>query len=232
VILKHAAQTLLVGERLDAAFEKAGLPEGVFQNVVLTHASTETLLGSGAIDHINFTGSVAGGRAIEKALPAPSPRSRWNLAARIRPMCAPTPTSTSPSATSSTAPSSTPASAAAASSASMCMRSLTTRFVEGLVDLRIQYKLGNPLDEATTLGPMAQARFAAWVREQTDEALRKGAKALVDPSPSRPPMRRARLSRAAGPRRRQPPDVGDARGELRPVVGIMKVGRRGSACSS
>jgi acyl-CoA reductase-like NAD-dependent aldehyde dehydrogenase len=53
--------------------------------------------------------------------------------------------------------------------------------VEGLVAFASNYKLGNPLDEATTLGPMAQARFAAHVREQTAEALRKGARALVDP---------------------------------------------------
>ncbi len=67
VILKHAAQTLLVGERFQQAFDKAGLPKGVFQNIVLNHAQTEKLLGSGKIDHVNFTGSVAGGRAIERA---------------------------------------------------------------------------------------------------------------------------------------------------------------------
>ena len=49
------------------AFDKAGLPKGLFQNLVLNHAQTEKLLGSGKIDHVNFTGSVAGGRAIEKA---------------------------------------------------------------------------------------------------------------------------------------------------------------------
>jgi acyl-CoA reductase-like NAD-dependent aldehyde dehydrogenase len=58
--------------------------------------------------------------------------------------------------------------------------SLYDRFVDGFVDLTSQYKLGNPLDEETTLGPMAQARFAAWVREQTEEAVRKGAKAHID----------------------------------------------------
>ena len=67
VILKHAAQTLLVGERFQQAFDKAGLPKGVFQNIVLDHAQTEKLLGSGKIDHVNFTGSVGGGRAIERA---------------------------------------------------------------------------------------------------------------------------------------------------------------------
>src|SRR5690606_535283 len=67
VMLKHAAQTLLVGERFAKAFEAAGLPKGVFQNIVLSHGQTEKLIGSGVIDHINFTGSVAGGKAIERA---------------------------------------------------------------------------------------------------------------------------------------------------------------------
>ena len=67
VILKHAAQTLLVGERIAEAFRRAGLPKGLFHNLVLSHEQTEKLIGSGKIDHINFTGSVAGGRAIERA---------------------------------------------------------------------------------------------------------------------------------------------------------------------
>ncbi len=67
VILKHAAQTLLVGERLAEAFRRAGLPKGLFHNLVMSHEQTEKLIGSGRIDHVNFTGSVAGGRAIERA---------------------------------------------------------------------------------------------------------------------------------------------------------------------
>jgi acyl-CoA reductase-like NAD-dependent aldehyde dehydrogenase len=43
------------------------------------------------------------------------------------------------------------------------------------------YKLGNPLDPETSLGPMANKRFAKVVREQISEAVAKGAKALVDP---------------------------------------------------
>ncbi|MEP0323346.1 aldehyde dehydrogenase family protein, partial [Bauldia litoralis] len=67
VILKHATQTLLVGERFAEAFARSGLPKGLFQNIVLSHAQTERLVGSGQIDHINFTGSVSGGRVIERA---------------------------------------------------------------------------------------------------------------------------------------------------------------------
>ena len=80
----------------------------------------------------------------------------------------------------------------------MCMSACSARFVDGFVDLTAQYVLGDPLDEKTTLGPMAHTRFADLVRAQTAEALAKGAK-----RPYRPgglPGRRARhaLSRAAG----------------------------------
>src|SRR3569833_1344431 len=67
VILKHASQTLLVGERFAEAFKAAGLPDGLFQIIVIYKGYTDKLIASGQIDHINFTGSVEGGRRIERA---------------------------------------------------------------------------------------------------------------------------------------------------------------------
>ena len=67
VALKHATQTLLTGERFEQAFAEAGLPEALFTNVFLDHQTTEQLLAGGQFDHVNFTGSVGGGRTIERA---------------------------------------------------------------------------------------------------------------------------------------------------------------------
>jgi acyl-CoA reductase-like NAD-dependent aldehyde dehydrogenase len=44
------------------------------------------------------------------------------------------------------------------------------------------YVLANPLEQTTTLGPMANTRFADLVRGQTADALAKGGKALIDPA--------------------------------------------------
>ncbi|KZM51953.1 aldehyde dehydrogenase family protein [Labrenzia sp. OB1] len=180
IVLKHAAQTLLVGERLAKAFEIAGLPKGVFQNIVLTHAGTEKLLGSGVIDHVNFTGSVGGGRAIEKALSGTFATLGLELGGKD-------PAYVRADADLDYAIGNLVDGAFFNSGQCCCgiervyvHESLYDRFVDGFVDLTSQYKLGNPLDEATTLGPMAQARFADWVREQTQEAMRKGAKAHID----------------------------------------------------
>ncbi|MBN4925169.1 aldehyde dehydrogenase family protein, partial [Staphylococcus sp. EG-SA-1] len=58
---------LLVGERFQAAMDLVGLPKGLFTTLTLDHPATEKLISSRAVDHVNFTGSVAGGRAVERA---------------------------------------------------------------------------------------------------------------------------------------------------------------------
>ncbi|MGB4112646.1 MAG: aldehyde dehydrogenase family protein, partial [Yoonia sp.] len=67
VMLKHASQTPLVGERMAAAFHSAGIPTDVFQNVFLDHATTSDLIADRAFGFVNFTGSVGGGKAMEVA---------------------------------------------------------------------------------------------------------------------------------------------------------------------
>ncbi|MBC8718296.1 aldehyde dehydrogenase family protein [Ochrobactrum sp. Marseille-Q0166] len=180
VLLKHATQTLLTGERFAQAFEKAGIPKGVFQNIVLDHKSTEKLLASGSIDHVNFTGSVGGGRAIEKAASGTFMSLGLELGGKD-------PAYVLPDVNLDHAVANLVDGAFFNSGQCCCgieriyvHEAVYDRFVDGFIDLTKQYVVGNPLDAATTLGPMAQARFADLIREQKAEALRKGAKAHVN----------------------------------------------------
>ena len=56
-------------------------------------------------------------------------------------------------------------------------------FVEKAVAIVRGYKLGNPLNTDTTIGPMAHKRFADEVRAQTAEAIAAGATAHIDTFP-------------------------------------------------
>jgi acyl-CoA reductase-like NAD-dependent aldehyde dehydrogenase len=185
VILKHAAQTLLVGDRFAQAFAKAGLPKGVFQNVVLNHAQTEALLGSGKIDHVNFTGSVAGGRAIEKAAAGTFMTMGLELGGKDPAYVL------ADAKLSHTIPNLVEG--AFFNSGQCCCgiervyvhEKVYDEFVEGFVEETKGYRLGNPLEQDTTMGPMAQARFADFIREQKAEALRKGATAHMNTKDAR-----------------------------------------------
>jgi acyl-CoA reductase-like NAD-dependent aldehyde dehydrogenase len=181
VVLKHASQTLLVGERLAQAFHEAGVPADVFQNVVLDHATTESLISGRAFNFVNFTGSVAGGQAIERAaagtftplgleLGGKDPgyvRADANLDAAVDTLM----------------------DGAMFNSGQCCCgieriyvhESLFDAFVEKSVAWVNGMKLGSPLDPDTTLGPMANKRFAKVVRDQIAEAVAAGAKPLIDP---------------------------------------------------
>ncbi len=184
VILKHAGQTLAVGDHLAEAFHAAGVPEDVFQNLVLDHDTTSALLSERAVDFVNFTGSVGGGQAIERAaagtfipvsteLGGKDPgyvRADANLDAAVDTLL----------------------DGAMFNSGQCCCgieriyvhETLFDQFVEKAVAWVNAQKLGNPLDPDTTMGPMANVRFAKEVRAQIDEALADGAKAHIDTMPA------------------------------------------------
>ena len=182
VILKHATQTLLVGERFAEAFRLANLPQGLFQNLVLDHGQTAAIIGSGRVQQVNFTGSVAGGRAMEAAasghflglgleLGGKDPayvRSDADLAHSVENLV----------------------DGSFFNSGQSCCgieriyvhRSVYPEFVERFVALTRQYVLGSPLNEATTLGPVIKQSAAEFVRRQISDAVAMGARALIDPA--------------------------------------------------
>ncbi|MDP5348016.1 MAG: aldehyde dehydrogenase family protein, partial [Paracoccaceae bacterium] len=182
VVLKHASQTLLVGERMAEAFHAAGIPADVFQNIVLDHGTTSALIAARSFDFVNFTGSVEGGRAIERAAAGTFTGLGLELGGKD-------PGYVMEDADLDAAVD-TLMDAAMFNSGQCCCGieriyvhdSLFEAFVEKSVALVSGYKLGNPLDAETTLGPMAQVRFADLVRAQTAEAVAAGAKALIDPA--------------------------------------------------
>jgi len=181
VILKHASQTLLTGERLARAFHEAGVPEEVFANVFLDHATSSCLIAEKQFDFINFTGSVAGGQAIERAAAGTFTGIGLELGGKD-------PGYVMEDADLDKAVD-TLMDGATFNSGQCCCgieriyvhESLYDAFVEKSVAWVSNYRLGNPLDPETSLGPMAHKRFAQVVREQIAEATTKGARALVDP---------------------------------------------------
>ncbi|SCX31774.1 Betaine aldehyde dehydrogenase [Agrobacterium sp. DSM 25558] len=181
VVIKHAAQTLLVGERMVRAFVEAGVPEDVFINLFLDHQTTSALISESLFNFVNFTGSVEGGRAIERAAAGTFTGLGLELGGKD-------PGYVMEDADLDAAVD-TLMDGATFNSGQCCCgiervyvnEALFDAFVEKSVAWVSNYKLGNPLEQETSLGPMANKRFAKVVRQQVADAVSKGAKALVDP---------------------------------------------------
>jgi acyl-CoA reductase-like NAD-dependent aldehyde dehydrogenase len=66
VVLKHSPRTPLCGDHFARAFAEAGAPHAV-QSLFVDYATTEKMVGDARVDAVLFTGSVHGGHRIQAA---------------------------------------------------------------------------------------------------------------------------------------------------------------------
>jgi acyl-CoA reductase-like NAD-dependent aldehyde dehydrogenase len=223
VILKHSSQTPLVAERFAEGFAAAGLPAGVMQVLHISHADTETLVASDGIDFVAFTGSVEGGHAIQRAAADRFIATGLELGGKD-------PAYVRADAKLDHAIENLVDGSFFNSGQSCCgieriyvHEAVYEPFVKGFADLTLSYVLDDPLKPETTLGPMVRAAAADFVRGQAAEAVKQGAKALIDPK--RFPRDKAGTAYLA------PQVLVDVDHTMRvmteesfgPVIGIMKV---------
>jgi acyl-CoA reductase-like NAD-dependent aldehyde dehydrogenase len=179
VILKMAAQTPLVAERYAEAFKAVGLPAGVFQYLVLDHSQVAKTIGDPRVAFVAFTGSVPGGHAIQQAAARRFIPTGLELGGKD-------PAYVRADADLKYAVENLVDGAYFNSGQSCCgieriyvQKPLFKDFVDGFVELTRQYRLGNPLEKETNLGPLVRTSAADTVRAQVKQATRKGAKALL-----------------------------------------------------
>ncbi len=179
VLLKHSAQTPLAAERFAECFAAAGLPAGVFQFLHLSHEDTDRIIRDPRVDFVAFTGSVAGGRAVQRAaserfigvgleLGGCDPvyvREDANLAHAIENIV----------------------DGAYFNSGQSCCglqriyvhERVYPAFTEGFVELTRRYCLDDPRDPQTTLGPLVRTAAAQAVREQIGASIAAGATSAI-----------------------------------------------------
>lgn len=177
VILKHSAQTPLTALRYKQAFESAGLPEYVFQTIFLDHDGAANLVSDALIDYVAFTGSVGGGRAINRALSEKFIGAGLELGGKD-------PAFVREDADVDNAAVNLADGSFFNSGQSCCgieriyvHRNIYEAFLSKIIVEAEQLKLGDPTDPDTTLGPLASASGADMVRRQIADALAAGASA-------------------------------------------------------
>jgi acyl-CoA reductase-like NAD-dependent aldehyde dehydrogenase len=179
VNLKHTAQTPRCAVRFAAALQEAGLPHGVFQALHMSHEDTERAIRDPRVDFVAFTGSVAGGHAVQRAaaerfigtgleLGGCDPvyvRNDANLAHAVENIV----------------------DGAYFNSGQSCCglqriyvhERVYGAFIDGFVELTRKYVLGNPLEAATTLGPVVRTAAADTIRAQVAASIDAGGKGAI-----------------------------------------------------
>lgn len=181
VILKHSAQTPLCAERYAEVFREAGLPAGLFSYLHLDHAETTRVIHASEVDFVAFTGSVPGGEMVETAAAGRFIGVGLELGGKD-------PAYVRADADIANAVENLVDGAFFNSGQSCCgieriyvHQDVFDEFLEGFVELTRGYKLGNPTDPETTIGPLVRTSAAEFARSQVADAVNAGARTLIEP---------------------------------------------------
>jgi acyl-CoA reductase-like NAD-dependent aldehyde dehydrogenase len=178
VLLKHSAKTPLCATHFARAFSKLSVRDAV-TDLVLTHEDTAALVADERIDHVAFTGSVAGGREIHRAAATRFIDAGLELGGKD-------PAYVADDADLEHAAAGIVDGACYNAGQSCCAvervyvhRSLYPQFVARAETLMREYRLGDPLDEKTTLGPLASAGALDVLERQVEDAVSRGARLVL-----------------------------------------------------
>jgi acyl-CoA reductase-like NAD-dependent aldehyde dehydrogenase len=179
VILKHSPRSPLCGDHFARAFEKSGAPAGLVQALHCDHPTSERTVGDSRVDHIVFTGSILGGHRIQQAAAARFVRVGLELggndAAYVAPDCDLNATVDGI------------VDGAIYNAGQSCCAvervyvhaDVYEEFVARAEPLVRAYVMGDPRDEKTTLGPIAQPNHPEELEAMVHDATARGAKLIA-----------------------------------------------------
>lgn len=180
VIIKHSSRTPKCGQAFVDAFAAAGAPEDLVQNVATSHAVAGRFIGHSGVDYVSFTGSTAGGHDIVRAAVDRFINVGLELGGKDPAyVCADAPFDF--------AVENCVDGAFFNAGQSCCAieriyveRPIYADFIEAFAANAKGYAvLGDPMDEATTLGPMATKSAPAFLAGQVDAAVQAGGRLVV-----------------------------------------------------
>jgi len=179
VILKHSAQTPLCAEQLFQSAKKT-LPKDVFNFLHLNHEDGLKVVSDKRINFVSFTGSVKAGYDVQRAthtkfidmaleLGGKDPayaRHDCDLEKTVENLV----------------------DGSFFNSGQSCCgieriyvdEKIYNNFIELFASKAYDYKLGNPLEKETNLGPVVKLSAANFIHKQMDDAVNKGAKKIID----------------------------------------------------
>jgi acyl-CoA reductase-like NAD-dependent aldehyde dehydrogenase len=180
VVMKHSSRTPRCAEHLEEAFRRAGAPDGLFVAIHTDHRVAEKLVQHELVGFVSFTGSVGGGRRIYQAI---AEKRFIDVALELG--------GKDPAYVAADAPfdftvENVMDGALYNTGQSCCAveriyveAPLYDRFLEAAVDFARKQKIGDPMAEGTTIGPMAQPNAPDFLLGQVEQARALGARVLT-----------------------------------------------------
>jgi acyl-CoA reductase-like NAD-dependent aldehyde dehydrogenase len=180
VVLKHSPRSPLCGEHFARAFDAAGAPKGLLTALHASHETSEAMAGDPRVKKTLFTGSVYGGQRIQRAA------TEKHFTHVELELGGSDPVYVAPDCDVEKAAASLVDGAMYNAGQSCCAvervyvhESIYAAFVAACEPLIRAYVMGDPRDEKTSLGPIAQPNHVAELAAFVSDATSKGARLVA-----------------------------------------------------
>jgi succinate-semialdehyde dehydrogenase/glutarate-semialdehyde dehydrogenase/succinyl-CoA reductase len=179
IVLKPASATMQCGIEIEKAFEKAGVPQPVFQTIVGDSTAAEILIDSDSINAVTFTGSVPVGAKVAQ-------RATSKLKKTVLELGGSDPFIVCEDADIEKA--STGAvkgrfincgQSCIATKRFFVIKKIANEFIEKFVQKTEKLRVGDPLSDDTDLGPLVNASGLRTIDSQVKDSVKEGAEILT-----------------------------------------------------
>ncbi|HZC21207.1 MAG TPA: NAD-dependent succinate-semialdehyde dehydrogenase, partial [Nitrososphaeraceae archaeon] len=179
IVLKPASATMGCGLEIEKVFNRSGVPEGVFQTVVLDGAATDVLIDSEDINAVTFTGSVSAGGKVAQ-------RETSQIKKCVLELGGSDPFIVCKDADIEKASSGAVkgrfvnnGQSCIATKRFVVVKDIANEFIEKFVQKTEKLKVGDPLSENTDLGPVVNASGLKTIDSQVKDTVKEGAEILT-----------------------------------------------------
>ena len=186
-LLKHAANVPQCALAIEDIFRRAGFEEGVFQTLLIETEQTRSLIDDSRVKAVTLTGSERAGSEVASAAARQIKKSVLELGGSDAFIVMPGADLKAAIKTGVTARTINTGQSCIAAKRFILSDRIYDRFVSEFVERMRSLKIGDPLDAATELGPLASEAILRGVDRQVQDSIAAGAKLLTGGKRIKPP---------------------------------------------
>ena len=178
-LLKHASNVPQCALAIEEIFQKAGLPEGAFQTLLIGGDGVAAVAADDRIKAATLTGSEPAGMSLATVCGQHLKKTVLELGGSDPFIVMPSADLEGAIATAATSRLLNTGQTCIAAKRFIVHAAIAERFEQGLVEQFAALNVGNPLDEGVTIGPLATPSIAAELGQQVSACLAAGGTALI-----------------------------------------------------
>ncbi|MFF7455527.1 NADP-dependent succinic semialdehyde dehydrogenase [Kitasatospora sp. NPDC008115] len=174
-LLKHASNVPRTAVALEELFQRAGFPEGCFQTLLIGSGAVEGVVRDPRVAAVTLTGSEPAGRAVAATAADVVKKAVLELGGSDPFVVLPSADLDAAVATAVTARAQNNGQSCIAAKRFIVHTDVYDRFTEAFTEAMRALKVGDPMDEATQVGPLASRQGRDDLAELVDDARERGA---------------------------------------------------------